>query len=793
MIEPIRLVRRAAVLGAGVMGAQMAAHFANAGVPVDLFELAGKDDDDPRAAARRAIAGLDRLRPAPLASRSAHQAIRPASYDQDLDRLAGCEFVIEAVAERFDIKRALYERIAPALGPETILASNTSGLSIGHLAASLPQDLRPHFCGVHFFNPPRYMHLVELIRHPATDDNVIHRLEGYLTTALGKGVLHARDTPGFIGNRIGMFALANVIHHAQRLELPFDLVDRLTGAGVGRPRSATFRTADVVGLDTFGHVLNHLHEELEDDPWRDMFTAPAWLGTLLERGAHGQKSGAGLYRRQKDGTIEVYEPEADDYRRVRRQLDDRVREVLLEADPRRKYEMLGSIDHPQAELIRASHRDLFHYCCHHLGHIAPSAREVDFAMRWGFGWQCGPFELWQMIGWREVAEYLDGAVQAGETPAAAPLPGWVREARREGVHGPRGSWSAELGNWLPRSNHPVYRRHMFPPRLVGEPLPTSDTLWRNEAVRLWDAGDDVAVLSLQTPKHTIGAEALEGMLHAIEVAEHRVRALVLWQDEPPFSVGADLKQVRQALQQEDFDAIESLVERFQQTTTALRHARLPVIGAASGMALGGGLEMLLYCDTRVLALESYCGLVEAGVGLIPAGGGCAALARRAAELSPDGDSLPWLTRYFEEIAYARVSGSAAEAREGVWLRPGDRIVLHPDELLYAAVSSAIGLADCGYRAPLRGTRFPVAGAPGIATLQGRLVNLHAGGFISDHDYAIGRHLATALCGGEVDAGTEVDDDWILRLEREGFMQLMRTPETAARIDHMLATGKPLRN
>ena len=792
MIDPARTVRRAAVLGAGVMGAQVAAHFANASIPVDLFELPGGDDDDPRAAAQRAIDGLDRIRPAPLAGATARHAIHPASYADDLDRLGKADLVIEAVAERFDIKRDLYAQVAPALGRDTVLASNTSGLSIGNLAASLPQEVRPRFCGVHFFNPPRYMHLVELIRHPATDDNVLYRLEGFLTSGLGKGVLHVRDTPGFIGNRIGVFALANVIGHARRLELPFDLVDRLTGAGVGRPKSATFRTADVVGLDVFDHVLSNLHENLEDDPWRDTFATPDWLSTLIERGALGQKRGAGIYRKAAGG-IEVYDPEGDDYRPVRGQLDDRVREVLVERDPRRKYEMLRGIDHPQAELIRASHRDLFHYCSYHLEQIAPSARELDFAMRWGYGWQRGPFEQWQLIGWREVAEYIDGAVQNGETPVAAPLPGWVREARREGVHGPRGSWSAELGTWLPRSNHPVYRHQMYPPRLVGEPEPTTDTLWRNDDLRLWDAGDGVAVLSLLTPNHTIGAEALEGMLRAVRVAEGKARALVLWQEEPPFSVGANLKEVRQALADGDPEAVDAMVARFQQAAAALRYARVPVIGAASGLALGGGLELLLHCDVRVMALETYCGLVEAGVGVIPAGGGCAVLARRAAELAPDGDPLPWLVRFFEEVAYARVTGSAAEAREGVWLRPGDRVVLHNDELLYAAVSQAVGLADCSYRAPLRGVPFRAAGATGIATLQARLVNLHAGGFISDHDYEIGRALATALCGGQVDPGTPVDEEWIWRLEREGFGRLIRTPETVARIDHMLATGKPLRN
>lgn len=791
MIDPGTSIRRVAVLGAGVMGAQLAAHLANAGVPVDLFELGG-EGADPREPARDAIARLGKLRPAPLASAVTAGGIRPAAYETDLDRLAGCDLVIEAVAERIDVKRDLYARVAPAIRDNALLVTNTSGLPIGELSAALPREMRGRFCGVHFFNPPRYMHLVELIAHPQTDHRELHRLEGFLTTALGKGVLHARDTPGFIGNRVGVFALSAVMRHAERLDLPFDLVDGLTGPGIGRPKSATFRTADVVGLDTFGHVVRHLHDSLGDDPWRDCFVIPDWLQERIDAGCLGQKTGAGVYRKGTSG-IEVFEPARGDYRPAAGEVDAEVAEALRERDPRAKFDRLAAIDHPQADLVRSAQRDLFHYCAYHLATLAPSAREVDLALRWGFGWDLGAFETWQLLGWAEVAAWIDDDRRAGRTLADVPLPAWVAETRREGVHGPRGSWAADSGTWLPRSNHPVYRRQLFPARLSGEPAPSIRTLWRNAAVRLWDSGDDLAVLSFDTRMHTVNDAVLDGTLRAIEVAENEARALVLWQDKPPFCAGADLKAVRQAREAGDYAAIESLVARFQQATSALRHSRIPTVAAPNGLALGGGLELMLNCDARVAGFETWCGLVEPGVGLIPSGGGCAALARRAAEWSADGDPWPWIQRFFDEIAYARVSVSAVDARARRWLTGGDWIVMNADEVLHAARATALAVVEAGYRPPAPGGRFRVAGGAGIATLRARLVNLHAGGFISDHDQRIGVCLAEALCGGYVDAGSEVDDAWILRLEREGFMALVRTAETGDRIGHMLETGKPLRN
>jgi 3-hydroxyacyl-CoA dehydrogenase len=790
MEDHSRRLRRAAVLGSGVMGAQIAAHLANAGLPVRLFELPAKDGDR-NATVHEALKGLTRLKPSPLASASTLQAIEACNYDDHLDRLGDSDLVIEAITERLDWKRDLYDKIAPHLGERTVLATNTSGLGIARLSEVLPERLRHRFCGTHFFNPPRYMHLLELIPHAGTDPDVLDRLEAFFTSRLGKGVIRAKDTPSFIGNRIGVFSMLAVMHHTERLGLPLDLVDKLTGAGIGRPKSATFRTADVVGLDTFAHVVNASAEALTDDPWRDYYRVPDWMQGLIDNGALGQKTGVGFYR--KEGRdIHVLDPERLEYRRVRSWLDERVRVILNERDTAKKFAALADCDHPQAEFLLSIYRDLFHYCAVHLGEIAHSARDVDLAMRWGYGWLLGPFETWQGMGWGRVAETLGQAIAAGRTMTDVPLPDWVDHGR-EVVHTPAGSWSAEGEQFVPRSDHPVYRRQVFRERVVGEPEPDTATVFETEAVRCWHTGDDIAVLGFKTKMHTVDDAVLDGVLQAVETAERGFKALVLWQRDEPFCAGANLMQVLGALQQGRLDTLREIVRRFQQATMALRHSQVPTVAAVRGLALGGGCELLLHADRAVAALESYIGLVEVGVGLIPAAGGSKELAQRASDEARGGDVFPHIARYFERAAMAKVAGSAAEAREMGYLSPADTIVFNPHELLYVAKRQAEALYESGYHAPTRRSDIRVAGAPGIATLKAQLVNMREGGFISEHDFEIGSALARVMCGGEVDPGSEVSDAWLLKLELETFMALLETERTQDRVRHMLETGRPLRN
>ncbi len=780
-------IRRVAVLGAGVMGAQIAAHLANADVPVVLFDLPAKEGD-PNGIVTKAIANMIKLSPAPFAVRERADLIQPANYDQHLEELRSCDLLIEAIAERPDWKADLYRRITPYLNERAILATNTSGLPLSLLAESVPENLRPRFCGIHFFNPPRYMALVELIPCQATDPAILDQLETFLVSTLGKGVVRAKDTPNFVANRIGVFSMAATIHHTQVFGLGLDLVDALTGPAIGRPKSATYRTADVVGLDTMGHVFKGSALALRDDPWRQYFNPPAWLTTLIDKGALGQKTRAGIYANKGK---QVLDTATSEYRDAGAQPDEAVRALLKIKNPAEKFAALRASEHPQAQFLWAIHRDTFHYAAVLLAEIADTARDVDFAIRWGFGWSMGPFEIWQAAGWRQVAAWIEEDIAAGKAMTATPLPAWVKQV--DGVHRPEGSYSAVEDAYKPRSTLPVYQRQLYPEQVLGEARPRyGETAFENSGVRLWSSGDAIGVLSFKSKMHVIGDDVLDGVLEALKIAERQFDGLVLWQTEAPFSAGANLAQAVPVLQAGDFVTFENTVAKFQRTTAALRYAAIPVVAAAQGLALGGGCEFLMHCDRVVAVLESYIGLVEVGVGLIPAGGGCKEFALRAMTEAKGGDLLPFLRPYFEAMAMAKVSRSAEEAKQLGCLKSSDIIVFNPHELLYVAKAQARALAEAGYRPP-QPRKIRVAGRTGIAACQMALVNMRDGGFISPHDYRLGLSIAHALCGGDVDANTLVDEEWLLGLERKNFVELAKTPLTQARIEHTLKTGKPLRN
>jgi len=792
MVDRSRMFRKTAVLGAGVMGAQIAAHLANNGIPVVLYDLAG-EDGDPNGIVNKALKGLSRLSPAPLASKSALELIRPANYEQHLDLLQGCDLVIEAISERIDWKHDLYNRIVPFLKKDVILASNTSGISIFRLAEPLPQSIKSRFCGIHFFNPPRYLNLVELIPHSGTDLELMGALEVFLTTTIGKGVIWAKDTPGFITNRVGSFSVFAVFHHTERLGLPFDLADKLTGQGIGRAKSATYRTADIVGLDTIVLTTEKsLAANLKDDPWHEHFRVPDWLKWLVAQGSLGQKTGTGIYKKSgKD--IYVLDRETQDYRPVRDDVDEEVKAILNIPGWKGKFDALRSCRSHQAEFLFSIFRDLFHYSAYHLPHIAQCARDVDLAVRWGFGWTHGPFEIWQAGGWQNIAELIQEGIDTGKTMSSAPLPEWVLEKERTGVHFPEGSWSPEDEKLIPRSEQLVYRRQLFPDLILTETPQPTKTVFETGDVRMWHTGDDIGILSFKTKMNVLNAGVIEGISRAVEEAEENFKALILWQPTGPFCSGVDLKTLMDGFTNGRYDSISELVTGLQKSNLSLKYSYVPTIAAVQGAGLGSGCEILMHCDHVVAALETYTGLIETSLGLLPAGGGVRELVQRAAADAKGHLILPHLMRYFDQVASARVSNSALEAREMGYLRSCDTIVPNAFEILYVAKQKACDLYESGYRPPHPEENIPVLGKAGSAFLQVRLANYLRGHFISEHDSHVGSRLAMLFAGGDVDEGQTVDEKWLTRMEHDLFMELFRAEKTQERIRQMLETGKPLRN
>jgi 3-hydroxyacyl-CoA dehydrogenase len=789
-------VRKVAVLGAGVMGAQIAAHLVNVKVPVVLFDLAAKEGPK-NGIVTKAVAGLAKLKPAPLGIAEDAALIQQANYEEHSELLRGCDLIIEAIAERMDWKLELYRRIAPFVAPHAIVASNTSGLSITKLAEVLPDEIKPRFCGIHFFNPPRYMALVELINTPTTRPEILDQLEAFVTTALGKGVVRAHDTPNFIANRVGTAGMLATIHEAQKFGLTYDVVDDLTGKKLGRAGSGTFRTADVVGLDTMAHVIKTLQDNLADDPFFPTYSTPPVLAGLIAAGALGQKTGAGFYKKVGKDILRL-DPAKQDYVAAGGKADEIVARILKKPAADR-LKLLRESSNPQAQFLWAILRDSFHYCAVHLASIADSAREIDVAMRWGFGSAQGPFELWQDAGWKQVAQWVKEDIDAGKALCNAPLPAWVFDGR-DGVHTPEGSWSAAQNTYLPRSTLPVYARQAFPETVLGAgavaPLKSGTEEFRNDEVRVWSLDGEVLIASITAKLHLISPSVTEGLSRAVEIAEAKYKGLVIWSPDDVFSAGANLEVLLPVFMKGGGKAILPEVKKLQDMMLRLRYANVPVVAAMRGLALGGGCELSVYCARRVATMESYVGLVEVGVGLIPAGGGLAYIARRAAEMAAagnaDADVFLFLKDGFTNAATAKVGTSALEDRKLGYLLWSDVIVPHKDELLFVASAQVRAMADSGYRAPARAL-FPVAGRNAKATILGQLANMRDGGFISAHDFHIASLIAEVVCGGDVDAGSLVTEDYLMALERKHFCALLDNPKTQERIMGMLQTGKPVRN
>ncbi|MGD9591626.1 MAG: 3-hydroxyacyl-CoA dehydrogenase NAD-binding domain-containing protein, partial [Candidatus Berkiella sp.] len=549
------LIRKAAVLGAGVMGAQIAAHLTNAGILTILYDLPSQKGGQNEIV-ESSIKSLTKLKPSPLAMESIEKYIIAANYEDDLEKLNECDLVIEAISERFDYKQSLYQKVSPFLNAKVIFASNTSGLSIHKLAQTLPEHLRSRFCGIHFFNPPRYMKLVEVIPHQDTNQTLLSDLETFLVSRLGKGVVIAKDTPNFIGNRIGVFSFLSALYHSQELGLAPDLIDALTGPLIGRPKSATFRTMDVVGLDTMAHVVNTLKQDLKDDPWASYFELPTWITELINKGALGQKRGVGVYKKVND-EIQVWDLHDNIYRSVRNHVSSAVLLIMKEPVEKRINLLATSLD-PQAQFLWRHFRDLFHYCAYHLQSIANTVQDVDLALRWGYGWSQGPFEIWQSATWSKVSELISNEISNKHAMVDVALPGWVNKLS-QGPYQEGKAYNPNSQTFESSDHLPVYRRQYFPESLLTSVPFEGKTIFETPSIRMWTLDDNIPIVSFSTKKNSITTHALEGLIEAVHRAQKDYDALVFWQrNDVNFSVGANLKEIL-----EGFDG--SNIAQIQQT------------------------------------------------------------------------------------------------------------------------------------------------------------------------------------------------------------------------------------
>ena len=800
-----------AVLGSGTMGGQIAAHFANLGFEVVMF-------DTSHEAISKSLNMMKKLKPTPLASQSVIGLIKTSTYDT-MDVLSKCDFIIESVVENLDIKKQLFSNIAPYVNDDAVLVTNTSGLSIQKIAEHSPESLRSRIFGVHFFNPPRYLPLVELIRTSFSDEKLLHKAEGFITSALGKEVVYAKDSPAFIANRIGVFSFLAVLKHAENFSLSADTVDALTGKRVGRPASATFRTLDVVGLDVMSNVVKNIYENAKDDPWVELFKLPDWIDNLIAEGSLGSKTKKGIYEKiGKD--IYVYDPASDEYRLSDKTISAEVKKILKEnGNIENSLLTLSKSDDPQAQFLWSVHRDVFHYACYQLEHVAETVRCVDLALKSGFAWQRGIFEQVQLTGWSEVRDSLNVDINNGAALSSESLPSWVLD--KSFVYSDEGAYDPNKNQYTPRSSHPVYDRQLFKPLLKGEKQHQQDILLDGESTKLVNIGDGVASISFKTKMNVLSSSVLTELPKCLDFLEDNgFNALIFKQEQEHFCAGANLYEIISAIKlgllekdpgvtskakKKAFElmhpelpklgklySIKKIVAMLQELFMRLKHGKILTIAAVDGLALGGGCELLLHCNKVVASMNSYIGLVEVGIGALPAGCGSKEMTLRAYTNKETDDIFPLLSKYFEQIAMAKVSASALEAKEMGYLKADDVIIANPNELLYVAKQQALALLDSGFKSPLDST-FKVVGKAGYANIMAQVANLHEGHFISEHDNYIVTHLAKVMTGSKVEENTTVNSQMILDLERKYFIKLLSTKKTQDRIEYMLRNSKPLRN
>jgi len=771
-------VRRAAVLGAGTMGRAIAAHLANAGIPTIMLDLGDL--------ASRAREALRTIEPAPLFLEEFTRLIDAGSIERDLARAAEADWIIEAIIEDLPAKRALLQRLRAHRRPRTIVSTNTSGLPVGRIGAEMDGEFRRHFLGAHFFNPPRYLKLLEIIPTGDTDPAVVEQVAAWGDRLLGKGIVYGKDTPNFIANRIGSYGFLRAVGLMLELGLTVEDVDELTGPLLGRPRSATFRTADLVGLDVGVAVADHAYEHLPGDEARQVFRAPAPLREMMRLGWLGEKTGAGFYRR-RDGEIEALDLSTMTYRPRRRPSFTWLETVRAIEDPAERVRAAVSATDRGGQFLWTLLRDVLIYSARRIPEICDDIVNVDRAMRWGFGWSAGPFETWDALGVAATVKRLDA-----DGLAAPPVVTQLL-ADGEGAFYRRQRGATQYFALAPAA----YRDLPDLPGVIvlADRKEAGAVVARNADASLVDLGDGVACVEFHSKLNTIG-EGTGQMLHqALDRLESDFDALVIGNQARDFSAGANLMWLLLEAQDGNWEDVDLAVRQFQALMQRIRYARRPVVGAPAGRSLAGGAEICLACARLQAAAETYMGLVETGVGLIPAGTGTTEMVRRTQARVPadvTADQVPLLRWTFETVALAKVSRSAHEAQRLGYLRDADGISMNGDRCIADAKTAALTLVRLGYR-PLMPERIRVTGQRGRAALESLLYILKTGGHITAYDDEVGRTLARVMAGGDVPEGSWVSEDYLLELEREAFLSLLGQPKTQERMRHTLQTGKPLRN
>lgn len=796
-----RKIKTVAVLGAGVMGSRIALHYANIGLKVYLLDIVTpklSEEDAKKPALRNklvndALAFALKSNPSPVYDKSFASRITTGNLDDNLSWIKNADWVIEVVMERLDVKQSLFEKVEQYRKPGTLITSNTSGIPIHLMAEGRSDDFRAHFCGTHYFNPPRYLRLLEIIPTKETSPEVIDFLMEYGSLYLGKQTVLCKDTPAFIANRVGVFSIATVLHLQQEMDMTVDEIDALTGTFIGKPKSATFRTTDVVGLDTMVKVAKGAYDNLPNDERREIFNVPAFVNKMVENNWIGDKAGQGFFKKTKDATgkksfatLNVktleYEP-----------TNKKPKLPVLEGgkaieDLKARLKFIAKSTDKGAQFLNKLTHYVSEYVSKRIPEIADELYKIDDAMRAGFGWSLGPFEQWDAIG---VAKSVEAMKAAGFNPAP-----WVEEMLAAGN---TGFYKVENGvkkfyDVASKSYKAIPGRESF---IILSDLAASTTpVWKSAACRIDDIGDGVLNLSWNTKMNSLGGEVLEGINKAIDISEQQGwKGLVLGHEGENFSAGANLAMIFMMAIDQDYDELDFAIRAFQQTTMRTRYSSIPVVTAPHHMTLGGGCELVMHSDSSVALSETYIGLVEVGVGLIPGGGGTKEMALRASDAYYAGDAqIPQLVEKFQAIATAKVATSAYEAFGiGVLDKKKDLIVLNQDRLIASAKERVLELHEAGYVQKPQRDDITVLGRTGLSALYAGLAAFNVGGYASEHDVKIGKKIAYVMCGGDLTSETKVTEQYLLDLEREAFLSLCAEKKTLERIQSILTSGKPLRN